>query len=273
MGVAAQYCGALGKTANCQVAVAVHAVTDDASCPLSWRLFLPESWTADPERCLRAGIPAEQIRYREKWRLALESLDEACGWGLDAPLVLADAAYGAATEFRPALESRGLSYVLAIAGHSVAQPADAAVEHSPYGGLGPPTLPRYRTRPRTLSAFATDAGPQAFTDVTWRSGSAGPLTSRFPVVSLRPVGKQATAAAQAAGGGHYRWDGGLPMRTVLVEWPPTAWAPTDYWISDLPADTPLPELVRLAKLRWRTEHDYRKLKHGLVLDHYEGRSW
>ena len=61
--------------------------------------------------------------------------------------------------------------------------------------------------------------------------------------------------------------------TLLAEWPEGAEAPTDYWLSNLPADTPIAELVRLAKIRWRIEHDYRELKHGLGLDHFEGRSW
>ncbi|MGW2769102.1 transposase, partial [Streptomyces sp. NPDC001275] len=65
----------------------------------------------------------------------------------------------------------------------------------------------------------------------------------------------------------------LPEVTLLVEWPEDAEAPTDYWLSNLPAATTLAELVRLAKIRWRIEHDYRELKHGLGLDHFEGRSW
>lgn len=69
------------------------------------------------------------------------------------------------------------------------------------------------------------------------------------------------------------WDGVLPEVTLLAEWPEGAQQPTDYWLSNLPAGTPVAELVRLAKIRWRIEHDYRELKHGLGLDHFEGRSW
>src|SRR3954470_8321864 len=103
-GVARQYCGTLGKVANCQIGVSISAVTDAASCPLSWRLFLPESWddaaAATPEaaaaiaaRRARAGIPADG-RHHPKWRLALEMLDELAGWGLGPPVVVADAGYG-----------------------------------------------------------------------------------------------------------------------------------------------------------------------------------
>jgi SRSO17 transposase len=99
------------------------------------------------------------------------------------------------------------------------------------------------------------------------------MTSRFAVLTVRPAGKQSLAAAQEAGGGRNRWDGVLPARTLLVEWPQGQDAPTDYWISNLPATTPATDLVRWAKMRWRIEHDYRELKHGLGLDHFEGRTW
>jgi SRSO17 transposase len=109
--------------------------------------------------------------------------------------------------------------------------------------------------------------------VTWRQGSKGAMTSRFTVLTVRPAGKQSLAAAQESGGGRSRWDGVLPTQTLLVEWPDGQDAPTNYWISNLPATTPVADLVRWAKMRWRIEHDYRELKHGLGLDHFEGRTW
>jgi SRSO17 transposase len=108
VGVAPQYCGALGKVANCQVGVSVHAVTDQASCPLDWRLFLPPEWDDDPERRRKAQVP-DRERHRPKWQLALELLDELAGWDLVPPVVLADAAYGEVGEFRLGLEQRALA--------------------------------------------------------------------------------------------------------------------------------------------------------------------
>ncbi|GHA03953.1 hypothetical protein GCM10010389_49310 [Streptomyces echinoruber] len=109
--------------------------------------------------------------------------------------------------------------------------------------------------------------------MTWRQGGKGAMTSRFAVLPVRPAGKQALAAAQAAGGGRNQWDGVLPTRTVLVEWPAGQDAPTGYWISNLPAATPITDLVRWAKKRRRIEHDHREVKHGLGLDHFEGCTW
>ncbi|WP_282704326.1 transposase, partial [Streptomyces sp. CC219B] len=112
-----------------------------------------------------------------------------------------------------------------------------------------------------------------FETVTWRQGSKGSMTSRFAVLQVRPSGKEATRTAQEQAGGRSRWDGVLPLRTLLVEQPQEADEPTGYWMSNLPVTTPVADLVRFAKMRWRIEHDYRELKHGLGLDHFEGRTW
>ncbi|MGW6732250.1 IS701 family transposase [Streptomyces sp. NPDC055013] len=272
VGVARQYCGALGKRANCQVAVSVHAATDTASCPLNWQLYLPREWTDEANRCRRAGVP-QGTGHQAKWRLALGLLDALAEWGLQAPVVVADAGYGVSTPFRLALEELGLAYVVALTGKEIAHPEEAEPHRPDYGGLGPPTLPRYRTPPRALSQHAAQITTDRLAEVTWRPGSKGRMTSRFAVLTVRPAGKQALAAAQEAGGGHYQWDGVLPTYTVLVEWPAGQDAPTNYWISNLPATTPVEDLVRWAKMRWRIEHDHRELKHGLGLDHFEGRTW
>ncbi|MER5201476.1 transposase [Streptomyces sp. NPDC002884] len=109
-----------------------------------------------------------------------------------------------------------MSYDLALNGKEVAHPEDAEPHQPAYGGLGPPTLPRYRTPPRAVCVLAAKAGAERFTEVTWRQGSKGTMTSRFAVLTVRPAGKQSLAAAQEAGGGRNRWDGVLPVQTLLV---------------------------------------------------------
>ncbi len=260
-GVARQYCGALGKTANCQVIVSVNAVTDRASCPLDWRLFLPEEWDADEERRKRAKIP-EEVRHREKWRLALDIIDELIAWGLARKVVQADGGYGDITAFRVGLEERELEYVVQVKGVTSAYPADAAPVTPRYRGRGRPPKPRYPEKPSSLRALVLAAGPDAAQTVTWLEGDRGPLSSRFIALRVRPAND-----AQ-------RDDGGvLPERWLLAEWPAGKDEPVKYWLSNLPADTPLVRLVHLAKLRWRIEHDYRELKQCLGLDHYEGRTY
>lgn len=265
VGVARQYCGALGKVANCQVGVSINAATDEASCPLDWRLFLPEEWDGDEQRRARAHLPAD-VGHVPKWKLALEMIDELGEWGLEGRPVLGDGAYGDITEFRTGLSERKLDYVLQVKGATSAYAEDVRPEQPDYRGTGRPPKPRYRAKPSSLKALALAAGRGALREVGWREGSKGRLRSRFLALRTRPANVELRNAANRAGTE-------LEACWLLVEWPPGAAEPTKYWLSNLAATTPLRELVRLAKLRWRIEHDYRELKDALGLDHFEGRSW
>jgi SRSO17 transposase len=260
-GVGHQYCGALGKTANCQVIVSVNAATDRASCPLDWRLFLPAAWEDDDERRRRAKIP-EAIRHRPKWQLALDILDELLAWGLQRRVVQADGGYGDITAFRVGLEERALEYVVQVKATTSAQPAAAAPVTPAYQGRGRPREARYPDAPSSLRDLVLCAGRDSAQQVCWRDGDRGPLHSHFVALRVRP-----------ANDAQRQDDGVLPERWLLVQWPPGKDEPVKYWLSNLPAETPIKRLVQLAKLRWRVEHDYRELKQCLGLDHYEGRSY
>src|SRR3982751_1626776 len=187
-GVARMYSGTLGKVGNCQIGVSVHAVTDWASAAIDWRLFLPRSWddttTTDADamaeirrRRSRCRIP-DDARHREKWRLALDMLEEILedesadgGWGLPTRPVVADAGYGDATEFRLGLAARDLAYVVAVKATTSAYPVDAVPTAPPYAGRGRPPTPRYRDDPSSLAGLALAAGRAALHRVTWRHGS------------------------------------------------------------------------------------------------------
>ncbi|WP_406075998.1 IS701 family transposase [Micromonospora sp. NBC_01638] len=321
--VARQYSGTLGKVANCQIAVSVHAATDTASAVLDWRLFVPESWdetcvpgpdgkitnpharrlrqepvtrdaagTKKPHARLRPPH-AEQIdqirsrraasklpegeRYRPKWMMALEMLDELAGWGLRPPLLTADAGYGQVAEFRQGLTDRGIGYIVATTSSTTAQPGDAQPVEVPYAGVGKHPTPRYPQPARSLKTIALTQGPHATRLVPWRDRIATAdrapgqptreLAGHFLALRVRPAGRTVQRRPYCGD------DGVLPECWLLVQWPPGQDEPTDYWLSDLPTDTPLAELARLAKSRWRIEHDYRELKTALGLDHFEGRSW
>jgi SRSO17 transposase len=260
-GVAHQYCGALGKTANCQVLVSVNAASDRASCPLGWRLFLPTSWDTDGERRRRARIP-EEVRHVPKWQLAFEIIDQLLEWGLERRVVQADGGYGDITAFRTGLEERELEYVVQVKGVTSAQPADAAPVAPEYRGRGRPPVPRYPEKPVSLRDLVLATGREHVRTIGWRAGDRGPLASEFIALRVRP-----------ANDAQRDQDGMLPERWLLAEWPEDKDEPVKYWLSNLSTDTPIVTLVRLAKLRWRVEHDYRELKQCLGLDHYEGRTF
>jgi SRSO17 transposase len=239
--------------ANCQVGVSVHAVTDQASCPLDWRLFLPEEWDADLQRRRKAHVPADQ-RHRPKWQLALELLDELVAWGLAPPVVLADAAYGEVGEFRLGLEQRGLVYVVQVPGTLSAYPEDVVPELAAYAGRGRRPVPRYRQHRSSLRRLALAASAQAATTVTWREGADGEqLASRFAALRVRPAGVKLRRATHG---------GQLAVRWLVAEWPAGEPEPVKYWLANLPETTPLEQLVGLAKLRWRVEMVFSQLTIG-----------
>lgn len=205
--VARQYGGALGKRANCQVAVSVQMVTDQASLAANWRLFCPESWDdatiedadqaqAVRRRRLRAHLP-DAVRHRQKWRLALDLLDQMTDqWGLPRLPVTADSGYGDATAFRLGLQARGYAYVVAVKPTTSAYAGDAVPQAAPYGGRGRPAHPGYREEASTLRELARAAGRTATHQVTWRHGTrktsdnpTAALTSRFLALRVRPANR------------------------------------------------------------------------------------
>ncbi|MBT2472703.1 IS701 family transposase [Streptomyces sp. ISL-66] len=263
-GVARQYSGTPGKVANCQIGVSVHAASDSASCPLAWRLFLPASWDGPQAAARREAcrIPAD-VHHQPKWRLALDMLDELADTGLRPAALVADAGYGANADFRHGLEDRGLAYVLQVKGEMTARPQSAEPHQPVYGGLGPKPLPRYRTRPVPLREHVLAAGRERGRAVVWRKGSKAALSSHFVLLRVRLAGRRPKPAD----------DGTIGLTWLIAQWPEGQDEPVKYWISNLPADLPAKDLVRLAKSRWRIEHDYRELKTALGLDHFEGRSF
>jgi SRSO17 transposase len=279
--VARQYSGTLGKTGNCQIGVSMQMVTDAASVAVNWRLFCPTSWddtaTDDPEtaqriraRRERAAIP-DDVRHREKWRLALDILDEMTDqWDLPKRPVAGDSGYGDATEFRLGLTQRGFCYVLQVDPTATAHPGDAVPLTRSYTGRGRPPVPAYPNPPATLRTLALAAGRAVCRRVTWRMGTrttrtnpTAAMRSHFLAIRVRPANRNIPRTV----------DGSLPEEWLIAEWPPDKPEPVKYWLSTLPTRTPLKTLVRLAKIRWRIEHDYRELKTGLGVDHFEGRSF
>ena len=266
VGVAHQYCGTLGKTANCQVAVTLDLGTEEWSTPLDWALYLPEPWINDPVRRKEAGIP-EAIVFKTKPELALDLIDEVKGWGLQGRLVLADSAYGDIFEFRQGLRSRELDYVVQVSGDLMAWTKDPHPAQPPMKGGG--KIPRKRfyakdfPSPKSLCQIAKDLPSGSWKTVTWREGTKGPLTSRF----ARIVVWMANGLVQGK-------TMQVPSEELLIEWPQGDKDPWKYWLSSLPPQrTSFRGLVRKAKGRFRIEQDYEELKGEVGLDHFEGRSW
>ena len=263
-GVKRQYSGTLGKVGNCQIGVSVHAVGERGTLPLGWALYLPEDWCNDLERRRRAKIPAD-VRFQTKPQLASALIGDAAGWEIPRGPVLADSAYGDDGDFRAGLDEERLAYVVSVSPSTTVYEADTefALPARATSGRGRPrSVVRADREPTSVPALAASLPSDAWQTVVYGKSPEGrPREGRFACLRIFAAGeiRRLRRAPRS------EW--------LVIEWLPEADQPSDYWLSNLPAGTTLTELVRLARLRWTIELDYRQLKGELGLDHYEGRSW
>ena len=264
VGVARQYCGQLGKQDNCQVAVSLSLATEQGSVPIGFRLYLPEKWAKDQRRRKKAGVPKE-VKFLTKPEIALEQIRAAKAAGVAVGIVLADAAYGNETRWREELSEMELEYCVGVhSSTTVWSPGTGPLPPKPQNRMGrPPT--RWRrgpgVTPLSVKALAESFKARRWQTISWGEGSNAVLSSRFAALRVRAAHrdeKRKTLREQ-------EW--------LLIEWPRGEAEPTKYWLSTLPANTPLVELVGVAKMRWRIERDYQELKQEFGLNHYEGRNW
>jgi SRSO17 transposase len=262
VGVARQYCGQLGKRANCQVLVSLTLAGGEVPVCVGLRLFLPKAWIEDAARRAEAGVPAE-VESRSKGRIALDEIDRLIAAGVTFGCVLGDAEYGKAAAFRQGLSARGLPWALGIAPNQKVYPAGVTLirpEPRPTG------RPRKHPVPSATSVGAAalfKAMPDgAFRTLSWRRGTKGPLRAAFAAVRVRVADGPTMADGQHLPGGE-AW--------LVCEHRATG--ERKYHLSNLPADTPLERLAALIKARWACEQAHQQLKEELGLDHLECRSW
>src|SRR5438128_1804757 len=243
VGVHHQYCGQLGKQANCQVVVTLSIANHHVSLPIAYRLYLPEVWAEDAARRNKAHVPAE-ITFKTKPQIALEQLRAAVEADVPRGVVLLDASYGSNIALRTGVSALALSYVAAIV-------PTVKVRAAPARGSPQPRV--------SVKELALSLPKHAWRTITWREGSADRLRSRFARVRVRVAPIRGAA--------------GRPEETLLIEWPEGEAEPTKYWLSTLDQTISFRRLVDIAKMRWRLERDYQEPKQEIGLGHYEGRGW
>ena len=229
VGVARQYCGRLGKQDNCQVAVTLSIANHSASLPIAYRLYLPETWANDAARRKKTHVPKD-IRFKTKPQIALDQIRAAHAEGVAPGIVLADAGYGANSDFRAGVSALNLPYVVGIQSTpSVWPPSQAPLPPKPWSGRGrrPCNVQRDdEHKPVSVKDLALSLGKKAWRSVTWREGSNAPLASRFATVRVHLAARD------------YKRTTPHPVEWLLVEWPKGEAAPTKYWLSTLGAPSP-----------------------------------
>jgi SRSO17 transposase len=262
-GVMRQYSGTLGKIGNCQIGVSVHAVGAQGTAPLGWALYLPEEWCSDAERRRAAKVP-DDVTFKTKPELGVELVERAAEWEIPSAPLLGDCAYGENTDLRRRLDAAGSEYVLSVSPQlAVFAPETSFEVPERKGKTGRPRKrPQPDRKPESIGSLVERLGPQEAQIVAFRDGPEGePATSRFLFARVRASHEWQKRPSPP------------PEEWLIAEWPEGAEAPTDYWLSNLPADAEPERLARLARMRWKIELDYRQLKGELGLDHYEGRSY
>ena len=257
-GVARQYCGRLGKVANCQAGMFLAYVSPLGRALVDKGLYLPESWTSDHERCAAAGVPMERQIYRSKTELALEMLGRALGRGhLGAGWVAADDAFGMSPSFRDGLAALGICYVLDVPAGFTAWPVEPQWTTPVYRGRGGAPKPRLVAgQRRTMEQRSNELPEDAWREITVAQGSQGPRSYLFSAQRVRPTSRRKPGEIHWA---VYRrnLDGSEPR----------------YYLSNAPEDTPLETLAYVGGSRWRIETEFETERSDVGLDEYETRTW
>ena len=262
IGVAPQYCSALGKIANCQTLVSLTLAHGEVPVMAAMRLFLPESWTDDRARLKRAGVPVEYRAARTKPEVALAEIDRVIAAGVRFGCVMADAGYGLSARFRQGLTARKISWAVGIPRHVKVYPADVQMIR-PVARRGRPP----QRIPDTLSVAAEDVLTTAkWQNISWRTGTKGKLRARFAAVRVRVADGSPQRIKDKT---HQH----LPGEQAWLIGEHRASGERKYYLANLPAKTDLRTLAATIKARWVCEQAHQQLKEELGLDHFEGRSW
>jgi SRSO17 transposase len=227
------------------------------------RLFLPESWTDDPERMARAHVPKGKQKALTKPEIAIEEIDRVIASGARFGCVLADAGYGSSGPFRQALSERGLLWAVGLSRRQNVYPADVSLSF-PVAKVGKPRKYHVPDFPPVAAEALLAKGK--WQRVNWRRGTKGRLTCLFAACRVRV----------ADGHKHRMLDNRvqcMPGDEVWLVGERRSTGEQKYYVSNLPVDANLKMLAATIKARWICEQAHQQLKEELGLDHFEGRSW
>lgn len=237
VGVKRQYCGQLGKRANCQSMVSLTLARAELPVGVGLRLFLSEDWCADSGRRAAAVVP-EPTAYRPKWRIALDEIDRVLASGARFGCVLADAEYGKAAEFRHGLSERSLPWAVGILPTQKVYPADVTLA---YPERKPTGRPRKHPVPSVVSVLAAElveARLGEFRPISWRTSTKGPLKAKFAALRV-----------QVADGPVAAWAQHLPGEEAWLVVEHRTTGERKYYVTNHLVDTPLGTLAALIKAR------------------------
>jgi SRSO17 transposase len=260
VGVARQYAGVLGKTANCQALVSLTLARGEVPVPVALQLYLPKAWCQDRRRCAKAGVPADCRTFRSKGAIALDELDRLRAAEVRFGCVLADAGYGSSATFRRGLATRAPLWAVGIPKTQKVYSAAVKLTWPAKSATGRPRRHGVPNERPVTAAAALRRTP--WRPIQWRQGTKGPLTASFAARRMR------VADGPQSQTGHR-----LPGEELWLVGERRSSGERKYYLASHPAGTPLQTLAATIKARWICEQAHQQMKEELGLDHFEGRGW
>lgn len=261
VGVQRQYCGRLGKTENCQMGVFACLGLGDKACMVDFRLFLPESWSADAARCKKAQVPDDRREHRSKQELALEMVRAAHERGVSFNWVLADAAYGSGQDFCRAVEELGYRYLMDVISTNRVWDADPEPKEAQRRETGRPSKRHAQTNPKAkkwkVGDWVAAQFPKKAREVCIRKTTQGELRARVWVTEAW-VWEEGTATR--------------PERRTLVAREHDD-GEIKISLTNAPAETSWEELAYMQAQRHWIERTFQNAKSELGMAQYEVRKW
>jgi SRSO17 transposase len=257
VGVAHQYCGSVGKQANCQVSVELVVSDGEVAAPVGGQLYLPQRWIEDPQRCSAAGVPKE-VPFATKPEIAIKLLEAALKDGVSPGPVLADSAYGDSSDFRDELRRLKLEFFVQVTGSS----------HK--GWTSPvPTERKFKRRyvaasapaSATLEEIAAGLTDSLWKPCSWKAADGKTRRTRLAWIEVY------------LGHGLRKTEGELEKVWLVIDWPTGDEIPYHYYLAHFQSQPTKARCLKLSRSRWHIEQYFQRSKDDLGLDHFEGRSW
>jgi SRSO17 transposase len=256
VGVNHQYCGAVGKQANCQVSVELVASDGWVAAPLDGRLYLPENWVQDPERRAEAGVP-EGVKFQTKPQLGLELIRRALADGVPPAPLVGDCVYGDSPEFRAGVRELEMEFFLQVTPTHKAWTHPVPTHPKRVRRYVAPDVPPARTLAEIAAAFPASQ----WKTCSWHGADGETRHTRlaWAEVYLQHRLRQG--------------EGDLERAWLVVDWPAGDPGPYHYYLAHLHRPPAKARCLKLSRSRWHIEQYFQRSKDDLGLDHFEGRSW
>ena len=256
VGVSHQYCGALGKQANCQVSVELVVSDGWVAAPIGGRLYLPEGWAEDRARRAEAGVP-EGVRFQTKPELGLALIRQALADGVPPAPLLGDCVYGDSPEFREGVRQLGMEFFLQVSPRHKAWTQPVPTERKRLRHYPSPGVPPAQTLAEIAAAFPA----RQWRASSWRAADGQRRQTRLAWCEVYLQHKLRDGEAE------------LERVWLVVDWPAGEAEPYHYALAHFQQPPRRARCLKLSRSRWHIEQYFQRAKDNLGLDHFEGRSW